>query len=574
MFFSYHGAIYICETYRKLEAGLSKLPVLESKKNNLDSNNVEVLCLKILLSLYLILAISLTQFFAAYFYSKGRISYRKAFSVLLLCVSVYLFGYLMIINSNNLQEMIFWNQIQYMGLPYIAVLWLVVALLYTRTIYSPRNRKVLLLFIVPVITFFMRLTNSWHHLFYTNLEARQIFGCYSLYMERGCWYYINISYTILCLLLTIIISLLGYLKNRAGYTKNHFVIILFASLFTIIGIMLILFAFDEQSIDYAALIMPVSLLTISYGIIKYDFLEIRTLARDTIFENNFAGMVILGPGERIIDYNKAAKEFFLELNISLDNYPIEQILNREPELLEIFRSENGRDYSLVIDGEERFFEIGAVPLGDSQDGNTRMLKSIRDVTEERKIQDKLKVLATTDSLSGLYNRTAFMNLAQREFAWTKRNNGELSLLMMDLDCFKTINDTFGHAAGDEVIREMGNTIKNSFRKTDIVGRIGGEEFAVLLKSTSLKEAIKAAEQFRRTVAGKKIIYGEQEISLTVSIGVAAICGDTDDSSNIEDILKKADDALYEAKAKGRNCVSTLGYGMEDATAIDESNRVK
>lgn len=213
-------------------------------------------------------------------------------------------------------------------------------------------------------------------------------------------------------------------------------------------------------------------------------------------------------------------------------------------------------------------------MGDSQDGNTRMLKSIRDVTEERKIQDKLKVLATTDSLSGLYNRTAFMNLAQREFAWTKRNIGELSLLMMDLDCFKTINDTFGHAAGDEVIREMGNTIKNSFRKTDIVGRIGGEEFAVLLKSTSLKEAIKAAEQFRRTVAGKKIIYGEQEISLTVSIGVAAICGDTDDSSNIEDILKKADDALYEAKAKGRNCVSTLGYGMEDATAIDESNRVK
>ncbi len=98
-------------------------------------------------------------------------------------------------------------------------------------------------------------------------------------MERGCWYYVNISYTILCLLLTITIYLLGYLENRAGYTRKHFVITFFTTLFTLIGVVLILFAFDEQSIDYAALILPVSLLTLSYGIIKYDFMEIRTLAR-------------------------------------------------------------------------------------------------------------------------------------------------------------------------------------------------------------------------------------------------------------------------------------------------------
>ena len=104
---------------------------LRVKEFDLDSNNVEVLCLKTLLSLYLVLTIAFTQFFAAYFYSKGRTNYRKAFSVLLLCVSVYLFGYLMVINSSNLQEMMFWNQIQYMGLPFIAVLWLVVALLNT-----------------------------------------------------------------------------------------------------------------------------------------------------------------------------------------------------------------------------------------------------------------------------------------------------------------------------------------------------------------------------------------------------------------------------------------------------------
>jgi diguanylate cyclase (GGDEF)-like protein len=256
----------------------------------------------------------------------------------------------------------------------------------------------------------------------------------------------------------------------------------------------------------------------------------------------------------------------------LNNYPIERILNREPKLLEIFESKVNRDFSLVIDGEERFFEIDVVPLGDNHDGNTRMLKSIRDVTEERKIQEKLKLLATTDSLSGLYNRAEFMNLAKREFARAKRNNEELSLLIMDLDNFKVINDTFGHAAGDEMIREMGNIIRTGFRKTDIAGRIGGEEFAVVLKNASLEEAKKIAEQFRETVSRRKVIYGKQEIGYTVSIGVAAIGSNNDDINNIEDILKMADDALYKAKAKGRNCVVTLETGMEGVTLLESRIR--
>lgn len=509
---------------------------------------------KIFLSLYLLLAIILAQFFAAYFFSKSRAEYRKAFSALVFSISIYLFGYLMIINSTNLQEMIFWNQIQYLGLPFISVLWFLVALLYTKTIYSLNIKMGLILFFVPIITFFMRLTNSWHHLFYTSWDLKELYGYYFLYMDRGPWYYVNISYVLLCLILTVIIYYLGYQKNKAGYTKSHFFIFLFASVLPFSSIVLLLFSFDLYSIDFSAIIMPISLLIISYGIFRYDFLEIRTLARETIFENNFAGMLVLGPGNRIIDYNKAAEKFFKALNISLNHYPLKSILEREPKLLEIFESKSSRDFSLVIDGEERFFEINTVPLGDSQNGNMKMLKSIRDVTVEKKIQDKLKYLATIDSLSGLYNRGEFMNLAKREFARAKINNEKMSVLIMDLDHFKLINDTYGHAAGDEVIREFGNIIRNSFRKTDIAGRIGGEEFAVVLMGASLEEARKVAEKFRETVANRKVIYGEQEISSTVSIGVAAIPGNAGEVYNFEDILKTADDALYRAKANGRNRV--------------------
>jgi len=510
---------------------------------------------KTILSLYLFITVILTQFFSAYFYSEGKNIYRKVFSAFILCVSVYLFGYLMIINTNNLQEMIFWNQIQYLGLPFISVLWLTVDFLYTKTIYTLNRKTAVALFCVPIITFFMRLTNSWHHLFYTNWEIKQSFGFYSLHLERGYWYYVHIFFTILYLVLTIIVYYLGYRKKQAGYTKPQLMIFFFASFFPLIGIILVLFMYNEWLVDFSALIIPIAVFIIGYGIIKYDFLEIKTLARETIFENSADGMMILESGLRLIDYNKAAKDFFEALNISLDNYPIEQLLNHEPELLEVFKSESTKELCVTINGEKRFFEISTLPLGVTHGKKTKMLKSIRDITEKKKIQEMLTELATIDSLSGLYNRAEFMRLAQREFCWAERESEELSLLIIDIDRFKNINDTLGHAAGDEVIRVMGNILKTSFRKTDFAGRLGGDEFVVLLKNASLMEAKRIAEKLRETISRTKVVYEKQEFGFTVSIGIAAM--HVNHSSNIEDVFKQADKALYKAKAKGRNCVATM-----------------
>ena len=506
--------------------------------------------MKILLNLYLFFAIILTQFSSAYFFSKARTNYRKVFSALTLCIGIYLFGFLMIINSNNLQEMVYWNQFQYLGVQFISVLWLVVALLYTKTIYTLKGPLAILLFSVPIATTFIRLTNPLHHLFYKSLEMKQVYEYSVLRMVRGPWYYVNISYTVLCLLLAILIYYLEHMKNRAKHTRPQFMVFILASLLPLIGVSLILSTYKEQGIDYVALAMPVSLIIINYGILKYDFLEIKTLARETIFENNTAAMVILEPELGIIDYNKAALNFFEMLSISLDEYPIENISNQKSELPDFFKDESIRDFSLIIDNEEHFFEIDSVLLNDPPGKNTRILKSIRDITKERKMQKKLKVLATIDSLSGLYNRAEFMELAQEEFTRNKRNNEELSLLMMDIDYFKIVNDTFGHAAGDEVIRKLGNIIRNNFRKTDIIGRLGGDEFAVLLKNASIEEAEKSAKKLLKAIDKTKIVYEEEKIGVTISIGVATTSGTAD--NNIENILKQADAALYEAKTEGRN----------------------
>lgn len=178
-----------------------------------------------------------------------------------------------------------------------------------------------------------------------------------------------------------------------------------------------------------------------------------------------------------------------------------------------------------------------------------MLKSIQDITERRRLQEKLKLMATIDSLSGINNREQFIQLAQKEFARAKRYKQFFSLLMIDIDYFKFINDNYGHAAGDAVIRNIGMLLGNTFRTSDIAGRIGGEEFAILLTNTSLVDAGKAAEYFRDRVAKNKVVYENREICFTISIGVSSFFPE---ARNFDEILKCADEALYEAKAMGRN----------------------
>ncbi|MDE1167918.1 MAG: diguanylate cyclase [Pseudomonas sp.] len=157
--------------------------------------------------------------------------------------------------------------------------------------------------------------------------------------------------------------------------------------------------------------------------------------------------------------------------------------------------------------------------------------------------------AQTDELTGLKNRRAFFEQAQQLFHDCKRNQVPLCALMLDMDHFKHINDTYGHQVGDEVLRQIGGVISTSFRKADVFGRLGGEEFAVLLPDTSIEVALAIAEQLIQTIAGLRT---EPVQNLTASLGVAAT--DIRDR-DLYNLMNNADKALYQAKALGRNQVA-------------------
>jgi len=165
--------------------------------------------------------------------------------------------------------------------------------------------------------------------------------------------------------------------------------------------------------------------------------------------------------------------------------------------------------------------------------------------------EKAEYQATHDFLSGIHNRAAIMELLKREASRCERTRQELGVLIADIDHFKTINDTYGHPVGDEVIKQIALKMASALRPYDSVGRFGGEEFLILAPNCALSEAAVVAERLRRSVATERFAIGQLSIPISVSIGVSTIKGACPD---VNLALQAADSALYRAKDKGRNRV--------------------
>jgi diguanylate cyclase (GGDEF)-like protein/PAS domain S-box-containing protein len=181
--------------------------------------------------------------------------------------------------------------------------------------------------------------------------------------------------------------------------------------------------------------------------------------------------------------------------------------------------------------------------------------AFHDISDRKKLEQELKRRAQTDVLTGLYNRRHFYELAEQELARARRYGKPLAVLMLDVDHFKQVNDSYGHHAGDAVLRKLSEVCIATLREIDVIGRYGGEEFVVLLPETDALRALEAAERLRHALSEADVpVAGGDTLHFTVSIGVANLVA-TD--ADLDSVLKRADKGMYEAKESGRNrvCVS-------------------
>ncbi len=193
-------------------------------------------------------------------------------------------------------------------------------------------------------------------------------------------------------------------------------------------------------------------------------------------------------------------------------------------------------------------------LSKMVDDKTTELSALNDqlgieLEEKKKLEKILMRKAATDSLTGILNRRAFFDTSAKEMNIAKRYNHDLSFIIIDIDYFKEINDTYGHLNGDIVLIDMVNIIKNTIRTTDVFGRIGGEEFAVLMPETEMENAEKLAERIRINISENESTFEDHSVNVTVSIGLSFM---RPEDSIIQTVLRRADLALFKAKENGRN----------------------
>ena len=210
----------------------------------------------------------------------------------------------------------------------------------------------------------------------------------------------------------------------------------------------------------------------------------------------------------------------------------------------------------LINKKELTLIISSYPYHDSDGTMLGACLLLRDVTAETNLQSKYKnksLESITDALTGLYTRRHFEAQIDKEIDKCRVNNLKLSMavLLFDLDKFKTVNDTFGHQAGDYVLSETANILRKTSRRSDVLGRYGGEELLVLIFDTTPKVAALVAEKFRMAIHNHDYVHEGRKIPVTTSIGVTLLASYTDTK---EAAIKRADECLYVAKESGRNIV--------------------
>lgn len=492
--------------------------------------------------LYLFIAM-LTFSIGVYAYLHRQTRSILAVSLFLVAASFHSFGYAFEIIAQDIEQAMFWLKVEYIGMAFMPVLFLWISFTYFNESRTYEHIIMVIFFAIGLTSLILLSTNELHHLYYTHVYLDE---GYHLVLEKGPWFYVQAVAMNISLLVIILTAASKVYQSKSHYrrTARRFAVIL-----SLPFVWTVLYTIGVVKINIDIYPYIYSILSV-YWLITFVFnndINLSPVTYKKIFNNITEGVVIIDSLDRIANYNQAAYGIFennvkLEMGISMSHlfdfmHPV-NILEGE----RIYEIYNGQSLD--------FYQLKETSINNNKTGGSLIV--FNNITSKIETNRMLQKLATVDELTGLSNRRHFFSDCEDKINEAIYKKMPLTFAMMDIDHFKYVNDNYGHAIGDDVLKQVSTLSLNSLRPTDRIGRYGGEEFGIALFGATDKEGMIILDRLRQNIEAHEFDCGDQKIKLTVSFGVYQPSLSRVESIRV--ILDKADKSLYLAKNKGRNCI--------------------
>ena len=495
---------------------------------------------------------------AIYAYRHRSVPGGLYLAVLALLETIWTAGYVAQRLSSSLDGMIFWNSVQFIGAVGAPLAYLAFCTEFTG--HRPRRARLTwaLAAVVPLLILAVIWTDPWTGLFRVSPHVAAGYPFTQLVFGDGIalWSYPIYAYPTILLGTYFLVT--NFFTAPRIYHYQVATVLLGIMIPWLTTLVTMLQLVPYQLHDITPLSFAVSNIILAWALFRYRLFDIVPVARDTLVENLRDGVIVLDNQLRVIDFNPAVQNAFILSKSTMIGKSLTEVI---PELGSILTARRALALdSLEIELETdralhpRLYEARFTSLLDNRSVQIGQILLLRDITEQKNVQGKLQQLAITDPLTGLFNRRHFFELASHEFKRSRRYGHPQSIVIFDVDHFKTINDTHGHAAGDDVLQNLAQKCGEQLRSFDVMARYGGDEFILMLPETENDKACQTAERLRQVIESSQVATGSGPLQVTISFGIATL--QEGDDISLDELIDRADTALYSAKNSGRNQIRT------------------
>lgn len=493
----------------------------------------------------------LNLFLGIYAYLK-RHTYSNIvnyFIVYVVTITIYCFSSATGLLATNIEEIKFWTSVEYIGIALSPAFGLLFVLKYFG--FQLSKSIVTAILTIPFITILMVATNDLHHLHYRVIEVDPLLGAPFIYQVEGFWYMVHGTVSFSYMFAAFLLACSRWKETNKVY-RPQLITLIVGQLVPIIAIFLYLIDAAPRGLDPVPMTLWITSSLYLWSIKSSRLFTTMPIDKDTIFNNINDGVLVLDSSKQLIEYNKAFQKMFPKINrkmLGLNFLSMWQSRTNERFPYDFEQLPITKELSIGKTEGKKIYQIRISPLRYLKKSKGYLI-IFTDITELKELQLQLERQAYYDELTQIYNRRAFFKQCEQDYATAIKDSSPFTVILLDIDHFKKVNDTYGHHVGDEVIIHVVNACKTKLPDDALFARYGGEEFVIALNGYNQSYGLALATDICKFVESQYCVTEEVVLNITISLGVAEASHETEET--LLQLINKADQALYAAKKAGRN----------------------